>query len=112
MLIAQSLSVEEIGIFYSLLGMIMLLSTYNDLGLTEALQYYLPNYLLDKRYDESKSIFVYTLLLQLISSVVIGSLVRFGAGRLSEQYFHSPLVFPLLRFFSLYFLLLNLCQAF
>ena len=67
LVIAQSLSVEEIGIFYSAMGVVMILSAYNDLGLTEALQYYLPRYLIAKDFDKTKSIALYTLLLQLCS---------------------------------------------
>lgn len=67
MIIAGSLSVEEIGLFYSILGLVTILSAYNDLGLTEALQYFLPRYLIAHDYIKAKSIWLYTLLLQLAS---------------------------------------------
>jgi O-antigen/teichoic acid export membrane protein len=66
-LVSNALSVEEIGIFYSVLGLIVLLSSYNDLGLTEALMYFLPNYWIEKKYNEFKTIWYITLGTQLIS---------------------------------------------
>ena len=45
LIVARELSVEDIGLFYSILWLIGIISTYNDLGLTEALQYYIPHYL-------------------------------------------------------------------
>ncbi|AKH33177.1 hypothetical protein XF24_00854 [candidate division SR1 bacterium Aalborg_AAW-1] len=110
-MIAGTLSVEQIGLFYSVLGIISILAAYNDLGLTEALQYYLPHYLIDKKYNESKSIFVYTLILQLVSGILIGSGLFFGAEWLSIHYFKNISTLPLLEFFSLYFILLNISQA-
>ena len=91
LLIARSLSVEEIGIFYSVLGLVSLLAPYHDLGLTEALQYYIPRYLIAKDYDKTKSIALYTLLAQLISGIVIGAGLWIGSGRLATHYFDSAL---------------------
>lgn len=110
-MIAQSLTIEEIWLFYSILGMITIISAYNDLWLTEALQYYLPKYLIKKEYDNAKSIRIYTLLSQIISSIIIWSLLYFWAERLSDNYFRSELAYNILRIFSFYFLLINLLQA-
>lgn len=110
-MIAWSLEVEEIGLFYSILGVVAILAAYNDLGLTESLQYYLPHYLIDKKYNESKSIFIYTLLLQLLSGLLIGGVLFFGAERLSIRYFKNELARPLLQYFSFYFLFINISQA-
>lgn len=65
---SRELSVEDIGVFYSVLGIIGLISTYNDLGLTEALQYFLPHYLIDKDYKKAKSMLSFAMISQLISS--------------------------------------------
>lgn len=110
-MIAWSISVEDIGIFYSILGLITILSAYNDLWLTEALQYYLPHYLIDKEYDHAKSITIYTLILQLISGVIIGWLLYFWADRLALHYFKYESATQILQYFSIYFLLLNILQS-
>ena len=56
LLIAREVSLEDIGIFYSIISLITLVSTYNDLGLTEALQYFLPQYLLSKNFDKARAL--------------------------------------------------------
>ena len=70
-LASNTLSVEEVGIFYSILGLITILSAYNDLGLTEALQYFLPKYWIGKKYDNYKTIWIVTFAMQLISGIII-----------------------------------------
>ena len=62
---------EDIGLFYSILGLIGIISSYNDLGLTEALQYFLPRYLIAKDYIKAKSLLVTTWAIQFVSGIVI-----------------------------------------
>lgn len=71
-LASNTLSVEEIGIFYSILGLITILAAYNDLGLTEALQYFLPKYWIKKQYNHYKTIWIATFAMQLLTGIVIG----------------------------------------
>ncbi|MDP2670824.1 MAG: hypothetical protein Q8O99_08300 [bacterium] len=52
-----------------------LISLYNDLGLTEALQYYLPKYRIEKKYNEYKTILLSTLGIQVISGFVIAGIL-------------------------------------
>jgi len=77
MMISRELSVEDIGLFYSIMGLITIISAYNDLGLTEALQYYLPHYFIDKEYSKAKTIIVFTWLMQFISGFLISGLLYF-----------------------------------
>lgn len=70
-LVSNTLSVEDVGIFYSVFGLMMLFSSYHDLGLTEALQYYLPKYWIHKEYDKYKTILYITILAQIITGVVV-----------------------------------------
>lgn len=107
---SRQLSVEDIGIFYSVLGIIGLLSTYNDLWLTEALQYFLPHYFIDKDYVKAKTMVVFTLISQIISSVLIIAVLLFIAPWLAAHYFHTPLALPLLQLFCIYFLIINTFQ--
>lgn len=111
MLIAQSLSLWEIGIFYSVLWVIALLSAYNDLWLTEALQYYLPHYIIDKEHTKAKSIIVYTIILQFISGVIVWSILYFWAERLNTRYFKNDNTVRILHIFSFYFILFNIYQV-
>lgn len=107
---SRELSVEDIGIFYSVLGIISLISTYNDLGLTESMQYFLPHYLIDKNFKKAKSMLQFTLVSQLISSALIIVALLFLAPWLATHYFQSPLALPLLQLFCIYFLIINTFQ--
>jgi O-antigen/teichoic acid export membrane protein len=66
-LISNTMSIEDVGIFYSVLGLIMLVSVYNDLGLTEALQYFLPKYWIEKKHNHYKTIIYLTRIIQFIT---------------------------------------------
>lgn len=110
-IIARQISVEDIWVLYSILWIIWIVSTYNDLGLTESLQYYLPHYLIDKKYNEAKTIIVFTRFMQFVSWIIVWWVLYFFAPYLSETYFSSPAALPILRFFCIYFLINNLFQV-
>lgn len=111
MMISRELSVEDIGLFYSIISFIGIFSAYNDLGLTEALQYYLPHYFIDKEYGKAKTIIVFTWLMQLVSGFIISWLLYFWADWLATSYFKTHNASLLLKYFSLYFIIINLFQV-
>lgn len=111
-LISWELSVWDVGLLYSMLGFIGLISIYNDLGLTDALQYYLPKYLLQKDYARAKGLLQVTMLLQFISWVLIWWVLFLIADWLAITYFDSPWAWWLIKFFWVYFLVVNVFQAF
>jgi len=71
MILSSDLTVEQIGVFYGIISLITLVGTYNDLGLTEALQYYLPKFAVNKQYGKFKAALFYALSAQFLSSVVL-----------------------------------------
>jgi O-antigen/teichoic acid export membrane protein len=109
---SNTLSVEDIGLFYSISGLVTLISMYNDLWLTEALQYFLPKYRIEKRYNDYKTIVYLTLFVQVISGIIIAGLMRRGADWLSIHHFHSPIAKNILRLFCVYFIGINFLQVF
>lgn len=110
-MIARELSVEDIGLFYSIIWIITIISTYNDLWLTEALQYFLPRYLLKQEISKATSLIRFTRGMQFFTWIIISWLLFFGAPRLAEHYFTSSLALPILRIFCIYFLIINLYQV-
>jgi O-antigen/teichoic acid export membrane protein len=110
-MVSRTLSVEDIGIVYSIIGLMSILSSYNDLWLTEALQYYLPHYLIDKAYDKAKTLLVFTRSIQLLSGLLVGGILFFLAPRLSVHYFHHAEAGIILRYFCFYFLIINFFQV-
>lgn len=111
MMIARELSVEDIGLFYSIIWLISTISTYNDLWLTESLQYFLPKYILKKDFSTAKALLRFTRSMQFITWIAISAILFFWAPWLAKHYFESNLALPLLRIFCLYFLIINLYQV-
>lgn len=111
LIISNTLSVEDVGIFYSVLWLILLLSSYNDLWLTEALQYFIPKYWIEKQYGKYKTILIFTFLAQLISWVIISCALFFGAGWLAQHHFHSPIAIDIIRILAWYFIGINIIQV-
>lgn len=111
LIVARELSVEDIGLFYSILWLIGIISTYNDLGLTEALQYYIPHYLIDKEYAKAKTVLVFTRLMQFLSGILISGILYLGSDWIALHYFKTDQASLLLKYFSIYFIIINLFQV-
>ncbi|MEI6119290.1 MAG: oligosaccharide flippase family protein [bacterium] len=103
-IVSNTLSVEDVGIFYSVLGFITLISIYHDLGLTEALQYFLPKYRIEKKYNSFKTITIITLLAQVTIGIGIACLMYFGADRLAINHFRSPEAAGIIKTLCWYFI--------
>lgn len=110
-LISNTLSVEDVGIFYSVLGLLVLVSSYNDLGLTEALQYYLPKYWIKKEYNNYKTILYVTIFAQLLTGVSISLALYFGADWLAIHHFGSLESAGVLKTLCWFFLGINFIQV-
>lgn len=111
LIISNTLSVEDVGIFYSVLWLVLLLSSYNDLWLTEALQYFIPKYRIEKQYGKYKTIVIFTLIAQLISWIIIWGTLYFSAWWLAQNHFHSLLAVDTIRILARYFIGINFIQA-
>lgn len=88
-IISNELSVAEVWIIYSVMSLIMLLSSFNDLWLTESLNYFLPKYIAVKDYVKAKSVLTYTLIAQIITSTIIGAFLIWWCDFLALHYFHN-----------------------
>ncbi|MFZ2150435.1 MAG: oligosaccharide flippase family protein [Candidatus Absconditicoccaceae bacterium] len=110
--ISNKMSVEDVGLFYSIMGLIYIISLYNDLGLTEALQYFLPKYRIRKEYNKVKTITILTWIIQLISGIIIAGALYIGSDWLAINYFHSPQAAHIIRLLCLYFFGINFIQVF
>ncbi|MDR0282619.1 MAG: oligosaccharide flippase family protein [Candidatus Peribacteria bacterium] len=104
MFLSNSVSVAEVGIFYSVLGLITLLITYNDLGLTESLQYFIPKYWIAGEKSKVKLSIVVSFLMQMITGILIFCGLYFGTEWLASHHFQSPLAFEIIRILAFYFL--------
>ncbi len=109
-IISNSVSVADVGVLYSIVSLIMFLNVYNDLWLTESLQYFLPRYWMKKQYNYIKTSIYLSLFVQIFTALLIAIFLWFGAPWLAEHYFHSDSVVIILKYFCFYFLGINLFQ--
>jgi len=68
---SPEISVADVGILYSIISLISFLNVYNDLGLTESLQYFLPRFWIKKEYNHIKTTIWLSLGVQVLSSLII-----------------------------------------
>lgn len=109
-LVSNTMSVSEVWLLYSILSFMILLSTYNGLWLTESIKYFLPKYIIDKDKNSIKSSIVYSLIVQLFTSIVVIVILVFGADWLAINYFHEVNAASTIKILWLYFLWMNLFQ--
>lgn len=110
-IVSSHLSVSDVGILYGVMSLIILVSAYNDLGLTDSLNYFIPKFITEKRYDKIKSILVYTFLAQILTWVSIASVFFFGADYIWNHYFENPDAASILKVFAFYFSGINIFQV-
>lgn len=106
-IVSNSVSVADVGIIYSIMWLMGILSAYHDLWLTEALQYHLPKYWIQKKYNAFKTSIYFTMIVQTITGILIALILFFGADALATHYFHSPEAVHTIKIFCLYFLGVN-----
>jgi len=107
---SNTLSVSDIWIIYWVISLFSLLSSYNDLGLTESMQYFLPKYRLEGRKWQIKNTIWLSFLMQMITWIVIFCLLFFNAERLAIHHFHAIEATNVIKIMSFYFLWTNLSQ--
>jgi len=93
---------------YGVISFVTLLSAFNDLGCTESLNYFLPKYIIKNEYGKAKYFLKLTLIMQVISSILIASILFFIAPWLAQVYFNEPLIVNIIRIAGLYFIGINL----
>lgn len=103
-LVSHDVSVEEIGIIYWVMSLVMLILSFNDLWMAESLNKFIPEYVTQKRYDKVKTILVYALLAQVITGGIIFSVLFFWSTFLGTHYFHDSRAIEVVQVFSFFFL--------
>lgn len=108
---SPEVSVEEVWILYSIISLVSFLNVYNDLGLTESLQYFLPKFWIRREYNHIKTSIWLSLGAQMLTSLIIIWGLLIGNERLVNNYFHSQQSETILQYFCIYFLGINLFQT-
>ena len=108
MIISRDLSVGEVWVIYGVISFITLISTYNDLGCTESLNFFLPKHIINKTYGKAKYLLGLTLKIQTITSVILFLTLFFIAPWLARVYFWNSDIVTILRISWLYFIGVNI----
>ncbi len=108
---SAEVSVADVGILYSIIGLVNFLNVYNDLGLTESLQYFLPKFWIQKKFNAIKTTIWISLCVQLFSSLLIIIGLWFGSEWLAQHYFQQENAAHILKYFCWYFIGINLFQT-
>lgn len=109
-IVSWELSVSEVGILYGIISLITLLSAYNDIGLTDSFNYFIPKYITEKRYDKVKTILAYAFIAQMTTGVSIALFFFFWADFIAENYFKTDAATWVLKIFALFFLWVNVFE--
>ncbi len=110
-IISGEISVSELWILYWIISLVTLISTYNDLWMTESLKHFIPQYVAKKNYDKVKSILFYALFTQIITSILIASIFYFWADFIANNYFKTQTAKETLKIFAFFFIGINIFQT-
>ena len=108
---SPDVSVAEFWVLYGVISLITLLYTYNDLWLTESLQYFLPRFYFRKQFDSIKTTIYFSLFVQIITWILISLWLWFGSDWLAIHYFQSEIAGKVLKYFCFYFIGTNILQV-
>jgi O-antigen/teichoic acid export membrane protein len=78
--------------------------------LTDSMNYFIPKFITEKRYDKVKSILSYALIIQMITWISITLFFFFWADYIATNYFKTNEASWILKIFSLFFLWINIFQ--
>ena len=109
-IISWELTVSEVWILYGVISLITIISAYNDLWLTDSMNYFIPKFITEKRYDKVKTILTYSLIAQTLTWMTIALFFFFWAEYISNNYFKTIEASWVLKIFALYFLWINIFQ--
>ena len=110
-IISGELTVSEVGILYWIISLVTMISAYNDLGMSESLKHYIPQFVAEKRYDKVKTLLFFAFFIQIITSLIVVIIFYFGSTFIAENYFKTLAAKETLQVFAFFFLGLNIFQT-
>ncbi len=99
---SRTLSVESYGLFYAVLGLFNVLTTYIDLGYGYSVVYLLPKYIREKNYKEAWNVFIHGQTVSLSLVLLVSLILILFAPFLSNNYFKVPGSESLIYIFCIY----------
>lgn len=106
-----TLSQEDYGIFVAVISFIMILGAYNDFGMSDSLNFFLPEHLQKKDKKKITQTLSIALVTQVLSSTVLAIVLFFTSGFLARYYFEAPSSRAILHIFILFFFADNIFRS-
>lgn len=103
MILTRKLTVEEYGLFYAILTLIIFLRIFRDLGISNSLTKFIPEFNTRQKYEKVKSIIIYVFGFNIIIVSIITLILLGFSNFLTNNYFKNPLAFTILLILILYF---------
>ncbi len=101
---ARTLTVQNIGLFYSVLGFISFFVFVRDLGLSNSLIYFIPRFIVEKAPRKIKSSIVFAVFVQFILGFLFLIVLVLVSGLLTKYYFKESAARLLLIMLAIYYL--------
>ncbi len=111
-LYTKNFSLSEFGMFYSIIGFYSILSILCDIGFSNTFSYFGPKFYEKKEYSKLKSLLYYSVIIQIISSLIFGILIFVFSGYIAKYYFKDLASVKMLYVLAVYFLFLNVSKPF
>lgn len=104
LMLSRSLTVEEYGLFYSILGFFGIFAVFNDLGFGYSVSYFIPKYLQKKNYSKVWNLYAYDQIIEVVTSVLISGVLLLFSGWLADHYFKMSEAKNLMSIFAVFFI--------
>ncbi len=100
--LARTLSPAEYGLFSAVLTFTIFFLFFRDLGMGDALVRFIPQFQVQKKFDQIKTVLTGVFLVQLVTSLILAVLFILFADVLASDYFKDAQAKPLLLIFVVY----------
>ena len=101
-LLARNLTPEDFGLFYAVFSFVIFFLFFRSLGLGQALVKYIAEFKVLNKFNEIKTSIISVFYLQIVSSLIFGTIFFFTADYLAEIYFKNPQASIILKFLIVY----------
>lgn len=103
--LARELTVEEYGLIFAVLSLILFVNVFRVLGISDASVKYIVDYIAKKDYSGVKTVILSQVIIISFTTTFFVILLWLSSSFLSLNYFSTPLARPILLFFIFYFVI-------
>ena len=108
--LANTISLEEYGLFYSMFTFFMFIGIFTTLGYGQSLIKFIPEFQVQKRKDLIDKTVLYVLIISLALRLIFIFAIVLLADYLTLNYFKVPLARPMIYLFCIFFSLTNVLK--